>query len=107
MNRVFEIKFKDEVIPAKALMLVKNKTGLSLSKIKTAAQQSDAFFGCGLSEDHFLEVIIEMYDQLKCMKVETLLFMNGEAEKIDVIKNVLESHKDTARELGLDEDYMS
>ena len=106
MSDKFEIQFRSKVIPAKALMVVKEATGLSLSEIKCSAQNGSPFFGCDLSDDVNLDKIIKIYESLDALGVETLLLDEGNVEAIDYFRNVLDSHKDTAREVGLDEDFI-
>ena len=104
MENTFEIQFKEEVIPAKVLMLIKKLTNKSISEIKNSAEQHVPFFGCNLSDDKGLSLIIEIYEQLNSLDIQTILLEDGEIETIDYFRNTLKSLKNTACYVGLEED---
>ena len=104
MANTFEIKFQEENIPAKALMLIKKFTNQSISQIKHLADQHAPFFGCELSDDRGLSLIIKMHDEMESLNIETNLLEDGNTETINYFRNVLKSHIDTAKEVGLEEE---
>ena len=102
MKNTFEIQIVKESVPANALMLIKKKTNLSLAVIKDSAANNHPFFGCKLSDDKSLELIIDLHEELREMGVETTLLDEGAPSSIEIFRNILESHKKTARQIGLD-----
>ena len=103
MDLTFEIQLSQTEIPAKALMYIKQKTGLSLAEIKKSAEMNQSFFGCELSDDKNLALIIEIHEKLNSMGVSNALLEDGKVESLELFKNILDSHRETAHEIGLDE----
>ena len=101
MNNSFEIRTKKEDIPAKAIMLIKQKTNQSLACIKEIVAVGTPFFGCELSDDKNLALIIELSTSLFEAGIETETLYNSRVEDLSVLQNVLESHRQTALQLEL------
>ena len=101
MNNVFEIKVNATDVPARVLMFIKQKTNASLSQIKNSIKKGTPIYGCGLSDDSGIVRIIDMYEQLSAMGIQAILLEDGKPESIELFKNTLESHIDTAKEIGL------
>ena len=103
-NDVFEIKISGREISPRALMFIKKKTNQSIAEVKTKINGEESFFSCALNDNKSLSVIINIgeYFQAENIAFETLY--NGRVEDFAVLKNVLNSHRETAREVGLDEE---
>ncbi len=101
MKNVFEIKVTAANIPAKALMFIKSKTNAPLSEVRNSVEKGVPIYGCGLSDDAGIVRIIKMREKLLEMGVQTEVLEDGEPISIELLKNTLESHIDTAREVGL------
>ncbi len=104
MKNVFEIMVDDSSVSAKALVYIKQATNKSLSEIKSAIKENLPFYGCGLSDDSGIKLIIDMHEKLSIMGIQTTLLQNSNPESIECFNNILKAHLDTAREVGLDED---
>lgn len=101
MENVFEIRVVDTKVSAKVLMYIKQKTNASLASIKASIESGIPFFGCGLSDDAGILKIINMYEQLLAMGARVVVLEDGEPEPIELLRNTLESHVETAKGVGL------
>ena len=104
MDIKFSIKIESDNTPAKSLMTIKKETGLSLSEIKNRIANSEAIFECDCTDSKGLALIIRLYDTLNDQGVSASLYEGQFPETIDVFKNTLQSHRETAKYVGLDED---
>lgn len=90
-------------LSAKAISVIRKATGLSISDIKRHAQVGDYLIERGLSDDKSLLVMIRLAEELELLGVEAELYQGGMKKSLDFMKNVYVAHKETAREVGLDE----
>ena len=90
-------------LPAKAITVIRKATGLSISDIKRHAQAGDYLIEKGLSDDKSLLAMIHLSEDLESLGVEIEFYQGGMKKSLDFMKNVYAAHKETAREVGLDE----
>ncbi len=90
-------------LSAKAISVIRKATGLSISSIKEHAQTGDYLIEKGLSDDTALLAMIRLAEDLKGLNVETELYQGGMKKSLEFMKNVYAAHKETAREVGLDD----
>ena len=90
-------------LPAKAIAVIRKTTGLSISDIKSHAQTGDSLIERGLSDDKSLLAMIRLAEDLESLGVETEFYQGGMKKSLDFMKNVYAAHKETAREVGLDD----
>ena len=103
-NKTFEIKISGREISPQVLMFIKKNTNQSISEVKRKISNEEPFFCCGLNDNKSLSTIIDIGEYLQTESISFKTLYNGRIEDLSVLKNVLNSHRDTAREVGLDED---
>lgn len=104
MTTTYSIKLPQESPSAKTISAVRKATGLSLADIKARASEGRYVIECDCSDDEGLRSIIELFKSLKDLDVAAELFWHNAPETIEVFENILASHEDTTKELGLFED---
>lgn len=95
------IKLKDTEVPPKAIAAIRKATGLSISDIKTRVSENEFLIESDLSNDSDLAKMIELAKQLDGLGLKVYFVSAGIIENVESMTNMLESHRDTARELGL------
>ncbi len=103
MRYEYEIRITSTDLTAKALMELKQATGLSLGEVKRRAESGEALLGCECSDDDGLTLILNLHDSLLAQGIEAALYEDGEIKEAELLRNVLESWHDTSHEVGLDE----
>ena len=104
MKLTFSIKLNDTNIAAKPIMFIKKATSLSISEIKSRIANNEPIYECSCTDNKGLALIIKLYEGLSADGVEAQLYEAGFPETLEVLKNALESHRQTALEVGLTED---
>ena len=87
-------------LSAKAIAAIRKATGLSISDIKQRAQNGDYLMEKDLSDDKGLFSIIKLAEELSALGLDVELCQGGYSRSLEFMKNVLESHRQTAREVG-------
>ncbi|WP_322151081.1 hypothetical protein [Paratractidigestivibacter sp.] len=103
MSNEYEIRIQDKEVPAKALMELKGATGLPLGELRRRVLDGEAVLGCQCSDDDGLARILALHDSLLAQGIRTSLYEDGRLEDVGLFWNLLESWRDTSREVGLNE----
>ena len=96
------IKLPSSDVPTKAIVAIRKATGLSISEIKLRVAKGESIIESDLSDDESLGAIIDLYGELLALDIQSLLYQGGREVSIDFLANVVDSHRDTAKEVGLD-----
>ena len=107
MSSVFQLRTVERKLPAKDIMLIKQLTNQSIDDVKRKIADGSAVLECGLNDNKQLALIIELYDQLTEDGIRAETLYNDRVECIDVLKNVLNSHRQTALEVGFTEEEIN
>lgn len=91
-NLWYGIKLTSEDAPAKALMLIKQATGITPSNIKAKTSQNSCFFGCDFENDEGLRAINRLYRKLQSIGVETKLYEDGVERSIEFFESIEKLH---------------
>lgn len=97
------IKIVTKLLPAKAVASIRKSTGLSISEIQRRAGSEEYLIEKELSDDKSLAKMIELAEDLAKLDVEVELFQGGYNRPLEFMKNVYQSHRETAKEIGLEE----
>ncbi len=97
------IKVVTRPLPAKAVAAIRRATGLPISEIQRRAGSGEYLVEKGLSDDRGLLEMIELAEDLSELGVEAELFQGGYERPMEFMRNVYRSHRETAREVGLEE----
>ena len=103
MSYEYEIRIQGNELPAKVLMELKGATGLPLGELRRRILDGEAVLGCQCSDDDGLARILALHDSLLVQGIRTSLYEDGRPEDVGLFRNLLESWRDTTREVGLDE----
>ena len=98
------IKIITPSLPAKAIAYIRKATGLSISEIKLRVQSGDYLIQKDLSDDKGLLAMITLANSLSEYGVEVEFYQADYKRPLEFMKNVYESHRDTASEMGLEGD---
>lgn len=104
MASTYAIKLLEKAPSAKVISTVRKATGLPLSEIKSRAIEGRYILECDCSDDEGLRNIIDLFISLGGLNAPAELFWHDNPESIEVFVNILASHEDTAKELGLIEE---
>ena len=97
------IKVTASTLPAKAIAVIRKATGLPICEIKQRAQNGAYLIEKGLSDDKSLLTMIKLADDLSEYGVEVEFYQADHKRPLDFMKNVYTSHRETAEELGLED----
>ncbi len=97
------IKISSQPLSAKAIGIIRKSTGLPISEIKKRADCGEYLIEKDLSDDKSLLTMIELAEELLAHDVRAELYQGGHERPLEFMKNVYESHRETAREVGLEE----
>ena len=101
MKNSLEIKLASSSLPAKAIMIIKRETGLSISSIKQRAETGRSIFECPVYDDAGLSLINQLKRALQSVDVETRLFENGREVPSQFFDNLEALHKSIDEESEL------
>ncbi len=97
------VKVTSGEISAKGIALVRAVTDLSIADIKARVEAGEYLIEADLSDDEALRTIIDLAKKLGAAGVGTQLYQANRPVTLEFMRNVLGSHRATARELGLDD----
>ena len=103
MNFTNAIKVTSGEISAKGIVLVRAATDLSIADIKRRVETGEYLIVADLSDDKSLRTTINLAKKLGAAGIETQLYQADRPVTLEFMRNVLGSHRATARELGLDD----
>lgn len=92
------LKIVKPEIPAKALMTIKQLTGLPFNEIKSRAENDEYIVEFPAYDDEGLRLINKMKRELKKLKVATKLYEGGREESSQLFDNAEQLYKDIARD---------
>ncbi|MGN0045808.1 MAG: hypothetical protein ACI37P_00585 [Eggerthellaceae bacterium] len=97
------IKIATISLPAKAISEIRKTTGLAISEIKQRAQDNDYLIEEDLSDDRSLRKMIDLSKKLNSLGIKVDFYQGGHNRSLEFMENVYESHRETARALGLED----
>ena len=97
------IKISPRSLTAKAIGIIRKSTGLPISEIKKRADCGEYLIEEDLSDDKSLLMMIRLAEELPAYDVRVELYQGGCERPLEFMKNIYESHRETAREVGLED----
>lgn len=92
MENTLAIKLPVGDIPAKACMVIKKMTGLSLAEIKEKAAKDEFIFVCDYVDDDGLKLINEMKRELKKLGIIARQYEDGVEKPSELFDNLEKLH---------------
>lgn len=97
------IKIFSQSLSAKAIGTIRKSTGLPISEIKKRAESGEYLVEADLSDDKSLLTIIELAEELSTYGIRVELYQGGQEFSLEFMKNTYESHRETAKEVGMED----
>ena len=92
MENTLGIKLPEGDVPAKACMVIKKMTGLSLADVKARAANDEFIFICDYVDDSGLKLINKMKREMKKFGITVRQFEDGVEKPSELFDNIEKLH---------------